>query len=153
MKIAVYPGSFDPLTKGHLDVIVRAAKQFDKLIVSVVRNPSKSPLFSVSERMDIIEHATKDIPNIEVSHFEGLLTSYVAGKGAQAIVKGLRAITDFEYEFQMALMNRQLNPDIETMFLMTHSKYAYLSSSMVKEVFKLGGDVSELVIPYVCKKL
>jgi pantetheine-phosphate adenylyltransferase len=153
MRNAVYPGSFDPLTNGHLDVIIRASKQFDKLIVSVVRNPSKNPLFSEEERAEIIEHATKDLPNVEVDYFDGLLTDYVESKGANTIIKGLRAMADFEYEFQMALMNRQLNPDIETMFLMTHSKYAYLSSSMVKEVFMLGGDISELVIPYVKNKL
>ena len=153
MRIAVYPGSFDPLTNGHLDVIMRASRQFDKLIVSVVRNPSKNPLFSEEERAEIIKHATKDLPNVEVDYFDGLLTHYVETKGANTIIKGLRAMADFEYEFQMALMNRQLNPNIETMFLMTHSKYAYLSSSMVKEVFMLGGDISELVIPYVKAKL
>jgi pantetheine-phosphate adenylyltransferase len=153
MRIAVYPGSFDPLTNGHLDVIERASRQFDKLIVSVARNPSKNPLFSEEERVDIIKHATKDIPNVEVGYFDGLLTDSVESIGANTIIKGLRAMADFEYEFQMALMNRHLNPHIETMFLMTHSKYAYLSSSMVKEVFMLGGDISELVIPYVKNKL
>jgi pantetheine-phosphate adenylyltransferase len=153
MRKAVYPGSFDPLTLGHLDIIRRAAKNFDELIVSVVRNPSKNPLFSIEERVAIIKNATKDLPNVSVDHFEGLLTHYVESVGASIIVKGLRAITDFEYEFQMALMNRKLNEEIDTMFLMTRNKYSYLSSSMVKEVYRLGGDVSCLVTEYVLSKL
>ena len=152
-RIAVYPGSFDPLTNGHLDIIERAANQFERLIVSVVENPSKNPLFTVEERMDMIKIATNHLKNVSVDHFEGLLTDYVQSVNSHAIIKGLRAITDFEYEFQMALMNRQLNPEIETMFLMTHGRYSYLSSSMVKEVMRLGGDISGLVIPEVHERL
>ncbi len=153
MRRAVYPGSFDPLTLGHLDIIIRAAKNFDELVVAVVRNPSKTPLFTIEERMEIIKDATKDISNIKIDHFEGLLTHYVESINAEIIVKGLRAITDFEYEFQMALMNRKLNENIDTMFLMTRNKYSYLSSSMVKEVYRLGGDVSCLVTDFVVEKL
>ncbi|MFP4456197.1 MAG: pantetheine-phosphate adenylyltransferase [Clostridia bacterium] len=153
MRKAVYPGSFDPLTLGHIDIIKRAAKNFDELIVAVVRNPSKNPLFSAEERVEMIEHATKDLPNVKADHFQGLLIHYVESVGSEIIIKGLRAITDFEYEFQMALMNRKLDSNIDTMFLMTRNKYSYLSSSMVKEVFKLGGDVSCLVPEYVLEKL
>jgi len=153
MRRAVYPGSFDPLTLGHLDIIKRAAKNFDELIVAVVRNPSKNPLFSANERVNMIEKATSDLPNVRADHFEGLLIHYVESVDSEIIVKGLRAITDFEYEFQMALMNRKLDSNIDTMFLMTRNKYSYLSSSMVKEVFRLGGDVSCLVPKCVLDQL
>lgn len=146
---AIYPGSFDPLTLGHLDIITRASRQFDCVVVAVVRNPSKNPLFTIEERVTMIEEATSHLVNVQTDHFEGLLVDYVQKKGSLTIIKGLRALTDFEYEFQMALMNRQLAPDVETLFMMTHNKYSYLSSSMVKEVYKLDGDVSELVTPYV----
>ena len=145
MRIAVYPGSFDPITHGHLDVIERSSRVFDKLIVAVVKNRSKAPLFSVEERMDQINRSVKGLTNIEVDHFDGLLVDFVTAKGAQVIVKGLRAISDFEYEFQMALLNRKLQPQIETMFLMTNHKYSYLSSSMVKEIAGLGGNIQDLV--------
>ncbi|MFY9177568.1 MAG: pantetheine-phosphate adenylyltransferase [Caldicoprobacterales bacterium] len=145
MKTCVYPGSFDPVTNGHMDIIKRSAKMFDKVIVAVVKNYSKKPLFSFSERMELIQKSVKDIPNVEVESFEGLLMDYVHKKNAQVIVKGLRAISDFEYEFQMALMNRKLDPNVETIFLMTNHKYSFLSSSMVKEVASLGGCISGLV--------
>lgn len=153
MKIAVYPGSFDPITNGHLDIIKRSSQVFDKVIVAVVKNHSKSSLFTVDERMNLIKKTTSDLPNVEVDHFEGLLISYVTSRDAQVIIKGLRAISDFEYEFQMALMNRKLQPKIETMFMMTHSKYSYLSSSMVKEIASLGGCISELVPDEILKDI
>ncbi len=149
MAKAVYPGSFDPITYGHLDVIERAAAVFDEVNVAVVVNPNKSPLFSLAERVELIEACTKHLPNVTITQFEGLLVKYVAEQGAQVIIKGLRAISDFEYEFQMALMNRKQNPNIETLFMMTSSKYSYLSSSMAKEVLRLGGCVRDLVPPLV----
>lgn len=145
MRIAVYPGSFDPLTYGHLDIIQRSSRVFDKVIVAVVKNRSKKPLFSVEERMDFIKRCISDLPNVEVDHFDGLLVNFVIDKGAQVIVKGLRAMSDFEYEFQMALLNRKLQPEVETMFLMTDHKYSYLSSSMAKEIAGLGGSIQDLV--------
>ncbi|MEF9933662.1 MAG: pantetheine-phosphate adenylyltransferase [Clostridium sp.] len=145
-KIAVYPGSFDPITNGHLDIIQRSAKVFDKLIVAVLENPEKkSHLFNVSERVDLIKKATSHIDNIEVESFMGLLVNYVESKGANIIVRGLRAISDFEYEFQMTLMNRKLSPDIETFFMMTKTDYSYLSSSAIKQVAYFGGSIEELV--------
>jgi pantetheine-phosphate adenylyltransferase len=145
MRIAVYPGSFDPITNGHLDIIRRSSRVFDKVIVAVVKNHSKKPLFSVEERMNFIKRSISDLTNIEVDHFNGLLVNFVTDKGAQVIIKGLRAMSDFEYEFQMALLNRKLQPDVETMFLMTDYKYSYLSSSMVKEIAGLGGSIQDLV--------
>lgn len=145
MRIAVYPGSFDPVTNGHLDIIKRSAKMFDKVIVAVVKNYNKKPLFSTEERVKLIQKSVKDLPNVEVESFKGLLMDYIHEKNAQVIVKGLRAISDFEYEFQMALMNRKLDPNIETIFLMTNHKYSFLSSSMVKEVASLGGCITGLV--------
>jgi len=145
VRIAVYPGSFDPVTNGHLDIIKRSAKMFDKVIVAVVKNYNKKPLFSTEERVKLIQKSVKDLPNVEVESFKGLLMDYIHEKNAQVIVKGLRAISDFEYEFQMALMNRKLDPNIETIFLMTNHKYSFLSSSMVKEVASLGGCITGLV--------
>ncbi|NLO83458.1 MAG: pantetheine-phosphate adenylyltransferase [Clostridiales bacterium] len=145
MKIAVYPGSFDPITNGHMDIIKRASRIFDKLIVAVVRNPNKVSMFTVNERMDLIRKAVAGLPNVEIDHFEGLLVDFMRSKNARVIIKGLRAISDFEYEFQMALMNRKLDPNIETLFMMTNYKYSYLSSSVVKEIGRLGGCIGDLV--------
>ncbi|NLX70779.1 MAG: pantetheine-phosphate adenylyltransferase [Clostridiales bacterium] len=144
-RVAVYPGSFDPITNGHLDIIKRASRIFDKLIVAVVRNPNKVSTFTVDERMDLIRKAVSGLPNIEIDHFEGLLVDFMKAKDAHVIIKGLRAISDFEYEFQMALMNRKLDPNIETLFMMTNYKYSYLSSSVVKEIGRLGGCIGDLV--------
>ena len=145
VNIAVYPGSFDPITNGHMDIIKRASKIFDKLIVAVVRNPNKVATFTVAERMELIKKAVNGISNVEVDHFEGLLVDFMRKKNARVIIKGLRAVSDFEYEFQMALMNRKLDPNIETLFMMTSYKYSYLSSSVVKEIGRLGGCIGELV--------
>ena len=145
MKIAVYPGSFDPITNGHLDIIERSSKVFDKVIVSILVNSAKTPVFSVEERVAMIQKVVKDIPNVEVDSFTGLLVRYLEQKNARVIIKGLRVVSDFEYEFQMALMNFQQNPDIETLFMMTSSNYSYLSSSVVREVGSLGGDLHGLV--------
>ena len=143
MKIAVYPGSFDPATYGHLDVIRRAAVSFDKVIVGVLHNSSKSPLFSVEERVNILEKATRDVPNVEVKPFEGLSVNFARESHAQVIIRGLRAVTDFEYELQMAQTNRVLAPDVDTVFLTTSLEYAYLSSTILKEVAHFGGDLSK----------
>ena len=145
MKIGVYPGSFDPVTEGHMDIIKRSAKMFDKVIVAVARNYSKKPLFTAEERMELIQRSLQGLPNVEVDSFEGLLMDYIHSKDAQVIIKGLRAISDFEYEFQMALMNRKLDSKVETIFMMTSYKYSFLSSSMIKEVASLGGCISGLV--------
>src|SRR5579862_5692875 len=145
MKLAVYPGSFDPPTLGHLDVIERASNLFDEIIVGVGRNSSKSALLSTDERIDAIRESVAHLSNVRVEGFSGLLVDYVASVGAQAIVRGLRATADFEYEFQMAMVNRRLSSEVETVFLMTRWDYSYLSSSIVKEVATLGGDYSELV--------
>lgn len=153
MKIGVYPGSFDPITNGHLDIIERASKLFDKLIVGVGINNNKTSLFSVEKRLEFIEDSCKGIPNIEVDSFSGLLIEFMREKNANTIVKGLRAVSDFEYEFQMALMNRKLNPQIETIFMMTNNKYSYLSSSLIKEVAKYGGCVRGLIPEIVEKEL
>lgn len=156
MTTAVYPGSFDPATNGHLDVIERAAQLFDKVIVGVLKNSAKSPLFSVEERVNILKEVTKDIPNVRIQAFEGLSVDFVRECNAQVIVRGLRAVTDFEYELQMAQTNRVLNHNIDTLFLTADLKYSYVSSSTVKEVARFGGDISSFVTPnianYVMKK-
>ncbi|MBC1341209.1 pantetheine-phosphate adenylyltransferase [Listeria welshimeri] len=144
-KIAVIPGTFDPITNGHLDIIERAAKIFDVLYVAVLNNSSKKPLFTVEERMEMIKQVTAHLPNVEVESASGLTVDYAAKRGATAIVRGLRAVSDFEYEMQIASMNRTLNAEIETFFVMTNTKYSFLSSSMVKEVAQYQGDISELV--------
>ncbi|MBI4418717.1 MAG: pantetheine-phosphate adenylyltransferase [Ignavibacteriales bacterium] len=149
MKIAIYPGTFDPITNGHLDILDRAVKLFDKVIITIARNPSKDPLFSEEERLDMIREAVKHYSNVEVDSFEGLLVEYARSKKASAIVRGLRAISDFEYELQMALMNRKLDGTVETVFLMPNEKYTYLNSSIVREISRYGGDVSEFVPPMV----
>ncbi|QXM05877.1 pantetheine-phosphate adenylyltransferase [Crassaminicella indica] len=151
MKIAVCPGSFDPVTNGHLDIIKRTSKLVDKVIVAVLYNSGKTPLFTVEERLELLREVTKDIPNVEIDCFSGLLVNYVKQKNINVIVKGLRAISDFEYELQMALTNKKLNPELETMFMMTSGEYSYLSSSIVKEVCKFHGCIDGLV-PEVVKK-
>lgn len=142
---AVYPGSFDPVTNGHLDIIERASRAFDLIVVAVVRNPAKDAMFSIEERVELLSQVTAHLPNVSVGHFEGLLMDYMHLLNAKIVIKGLRAISDFESEFQMALMNRTLDSSIETMFMMTNSRYSYLSSSLVKEVARLGGSIDELV--------
>ena len=149
MRTAIYPGSFDPLTNGHFDVVQRAAKLFDRIIVAVAKNEGKKPLFSLQERLALVKEATADMPNVESDAFEGLLVDYVVQKRAQAIVRGLRAVSDFEFEFQLALMNRKLNENIETIFMMPKDTYTFLSSRIVKEIAQLGGDVSPFVSPNV----
>lgn len=143
--IAVCPGSFDPVTYGHLDIIHRAAEVFDKVIVAVLKNASKSPLFSIQERMDLLVEVTKDVPNVEVDGFEDLLVNYIQKKNAHVIVKGLRAVSDFEYELQMASVNRKLSDKIETFFMMSSTQYSYLSSSIVKQIAMFGGPINDLV--------
>ena len=145
MTTAVYPGTFDPVTKGHLDIIVRAAKLYDKLIIGVLHNYEKTPLFSVEERVNILSKATEDIENVEVCSFEGLSVDFARKVGAKVIVRGLRLISDFEYELQMAQTNRILAPDVDTTFLYTSLQYSYLSSTTVKEVARFGGDIHEFV--------
>ena len=154
MTTAIYPGSFDPLTFGHVDIIERSARLFDQVIVSILTNSSKVPLFTVDERIDIMREILKPrFPNVEVDLFHGLLVDYANQKNAQVIVRGIRAVTDYEYEFQMALMNRRLNPNIETVFMMPAEKYSYLSSRLVKEIAELGGSVAGLVPDTVEKRL
>ena len=153
MKIAIYPGSFDPITYGHLDILERALKLFDKVIITIATNSAKNPLFTEKERIALIQKATKDYKNIEVDSFDGLLVKYVHKQKAVAVVRGLRAMTDFEYELQMALMNRKLDEKMETVFLMPNEKYTYLSSNFVREIARLGGDVSKFVPPVVLKAL
>ncbi len=150
MKIAIYPGSYDPITNGHLDIIERSSKLFDMIIVAVARNAEKgSALFSESERIPLINASISHLKNVEVDSFEGLLVSYAAEKNANAIIRGLRALSDFEFEFKMALMNRSLKEEISTVFMMPHEKYTHISSSLVKEVASLGGDVSAYVPQHV----
>lgn len=145
-NIAIYPGSFDPITNGHLDIIVRASKIFDKVIVAVLENPEKkNPLFTIEERVELIKRVTKDIDNVEVESFKGLLVNYAKEKSAKVIIKGLRAVSDFEYELQMAMMNNKLNNQLETLFMMTNNKYSFLSSSLVKQVAMYGGCIKDLV--------
>lgn len=144
-NIAVYPGSFDPITNGHLDIIKRSAKIYDKLIVAVLLNVEKKCLFSLEERVELVKRVTKDLENVEVIFFEGLLVDFVRQNNSNVIIKGLRTVQDFEYEFQMALMNSKLDPDIETVFMMTSSSYSYVSSSAVKQVAKFRGNLEGLV--------
>jgi pantetheine-phosphate adenylyltransferase len=141
----VYPGSFDPLTNGHVDIISRGARLFDRIIVAVLANAEKSPLFTIEERVEIARSVFSDQRNVEIDTFDGLLVDYVARRQAQVIVRGLRAVSDFEFEFQMALMNQRLSPKIETVFMMPSEKYTYISSRLIKEVFSLGGEIRGLV--------
>lgn len=152
MKKAIYPGSFDPVTLGHLDVIARSSGMVEHLIVGVLNNDSKSPLFSVDERVNMLKEVTHHLPNVEVVSFSGLLVDFMAKNGIEIIIRGLRAVTDFEYELQMAQTNHATNPDVDTIFLTTNLKYAYLSSSIVKEVARYGGDISKFVPPSVMEK-
>ncbi|MFD2612955.1 pantetheine-phosphate adenylyltransferase [Paenibacillus gansuensis] len=144
-KIAVYPGSFDPVTMGHLDIIRRAAKHFDHLVVAVLNNTSKNPLFTVEERKDLLAQVTRDLPNVEIDSFRDLLVNYMHAKKANIVVRGLRAVSDFEYEMQMASTNHKLSDEVETFFMMTNPQYSYLSSSIVKEIARFHGNVHELV--------
>ncbi|MEY2598744.1 MAG: Phosphopantetheine adenylyltransferase [Verrucomicrobiota bacterium] len=145
MVRALYPGSFDPVTNGHLDVLRRAARLFDEVLVAVAHNDSKHPLFSTATRITLLEESTRDLPNVRVTSFDGLLVDFARQQQVHALIRGLRAVSDFEYEFQMALMNRSLEPRLETLFLAPSEEYSYLSSRMVKEVSRLGGDVSRFV--------
>src|ERR1044071_2168861 len=151
--LAVYPGSFDPLTNGHVDIIERGARLFDRIIVAILVNAEKAPMFTMAERVEIAEAVFRNHPNVEVDTFDGLLVDYVARRKANVIVRGLRAVSDFEYEFQMALMNRELAKTIETVFMMPDAKYSYISSRLIKEVFALGGRVHGLVPELVEKRL
>ena len=151
--IAIYPGSFDPITNGHLDLIERGARLVGKLVVSVLRNEKKQPLFSVSERMEMLREVVKGIPNVEVDFFDGLLVDYATQKNATLIFRGIRAISDYEHELQMALMNRRLRPEIDTVFLMSGEAHSFISSHLVKEVIRLGGNITGLVPPEVETRL
>lgn len=153
MRIAVYPGSFDPLTNGHVDIIRRGARMFDRIIVAILLNAEKAPVFSADERARLIRDVFRDTPSVEADTFEGLLVDYMRQKQANVIVRGLRAVSDFEYEMQMALMNRHLSPEVETVFMMPAEQYTYVSSRLVKEVASLGGSVTGLVPPQVEKRL
>jgi pantetheine-phosphate adenylyltransferase len=149
MRTAIYPGSFDPLTNGHLDVIQRATKLFDRVVVAVAKSESKNPLFTLEERVEIVSRAVSHLPNVEADSFDGLLVEYVERRKAHAVVRGLRAVSDFEFEFQLALMNRKLNERIETIFMMPKDTYTFLSSRIVKEIARLGGDVTAFVPAHV----
>jgi pantetheine-phosphate adenylyltransferase len=152
-RIAIYPGSFDPLTNGHLSVIHRALKIFDKLIIAILVNPKKTPLFSLDERKAMLEEVLKDRSNVEIDFFDGLLVDYAVKKGSNVIIRGLRALSDFEFEFQLALMNRKLNRDVQSIFLMTDYKWFYISSTIIKEAASLGGKIDGLVHPIVCRRV
>lgn len=149
MKTAIYPGSFDPITNGHLDILERAINLFDRVIITVARNSTKNPLFTEEERLKLMREAVKQYKQVEVDSFEGLLVDYARTKKAIAVVRGLRAISDFEYELQMALMNRKLNPGVQTVFLMPNERYTYLNSTIVREISRLGGNVNDFVPPTV----
>ena len=157
MRTVIYPGSFDPLTNGHLDIVHRAAKLFDQVIVAVAKSEGKGPLFSLPERLELVRHSINGLKNVSVDTFDGLLVEYVERSGGQAVIRGLRAVSDFEFEFQLALMNRKLNERVETIFMMPKDTYTFLSSRIVKEIARLGGDVSafvpEQVVAALRKKL
>jgi pantetheine-phosphate adenylyltransferase len=150
---AIYPGTFDPITNGHIDLVVRASKLFDRVIVAVAINPSKQPIFSLDERVELVKHTLSHLDNVEACGFEGLLIEVAKQKGAGVIVRGLRAVSDFEHEFQLAGMNRKMEPDVETLFLTPAEQYTYISSSLVREIARLGGDVNEFVAPVVGQAL
>ncbi len=153
MSIAVYPGSFDPVTLGHYDVIFRTAHVMDRVIIGVLNNQAKKPLFSVEERVEMLRQVTGELPNVEIQYFDGLTVDFARKNHADVVVRGLRAVTDFEYELQLAQTNRVIAPEIDTMFLATSLKYSYLSSSMVKEIASLGGDISEFLHPQVAENV
>ncbi|MFD0959432.1 pantetheine-phosphate adenylyltransferase [Paenibacillus chungangensis] len=153
VRIAVYPGSFDPVTYGHLDIIQRSAKQFDRLIVAVLNNTSKNPLFTVDERKELLAEVTKDLPNVEIDSFRDLLVRYMRSRQADVIIRGIRSVTDFEYELTLASTNHLLDGEIDTMFMMTNPKYSYLSSSIVKEIAQFNGKVEDLVPSVVENRL
>ena len=152
-KVVIYPGTFDPITNGHISIISRALKIFDRLVIAILNNPQKLPLFTMEERIQMIREVLKDQRHVEVDSFNGLLVDYVIQKKTNVVIRGLRALSDFEYEFQMALMNRKLNREVQSIFLMTDYKWFYTSSTIIKEAASLGGDVSGLVPPIVCRKL
>ncbi len=153
MRTILYPGSFDPVTNGHIDVALRASSIFDRVVIAVAANAEKSPLFTTEERMELLRSACRDVRNIEISHFNGLLVNALEKFDASAVIRGLRAVSDFEYEFQMALMNRGLNEKCETLFMMPSPEYSYVSSRLIKEIAKCGGDVSSFVPPVVAEAM
>jgi pantetheine-phosphate adenylyltransferase len=154
MKLtAVYPGTFDPITNGHIDILSRGGRMFDRIVVAILRNPDKDPLFPLEERVEILKSVVSRWSNVQVESFDGLLVEFARARGAQVIVRGLRALSDFEYEFQMTLMNQRLEPGIQTVFMMPSEAYSYVSSRLVKEVARLGGDVTGLVPPEVVSRL
>lgn len=152
-KLAIYPGSFDPVTNGHIDIIVRGLKIFDRIVVGILNNPEKNPLFTVTERKAMLEASLKSFTNVEIDTFDGLLVDYALQRGAQAILRGMRAVSDFEYEFQMALMNRRLNREIQTVFLMTGLRWIFTSSSIIKEAARFGGNINGMVPKIVNQQL
>jgi pantetheine-phosphate adenylyltransferase len=152
-KLAIYPGSFDPVTNGHIDIIVRGLKIFDRIVVGILNNPAKNPLFSVKERKEMLQASLKGFASVEIDTFDGLLVDYALHRGAQAILRGMRAVSDFEYEFQMALMNRRLNREIQTVFLMTGLRWIFTSSSIIKEAARFGGNINGMVPKIVNQKL
>jgi pantetheine-phosphate adenylyltransferase len=152
-RIAIYPGSFDPVTNGHLDIAERGLKLFDKVIIAILQNPVKSFLFTVEERLEMLEVSFQKYPNIEVETFDGLLVEYAAKRKSHAVLRGMRAVSDFEYEFQLALMNRRLNREVQTVFLMTGFRWIFTSSSIIKEAARFGGDIKDMVPPIVNQKL
>ncbi|MGD2000078.1 MAG: pantetheine-phosphate adenylyltransferase [Desulfobacterales bacterium] len=152
-RVAIYPGSFDPVTNGHLDIVKRGLKLFDKIIVTILYNPGKETLFSLEERLGMLHESMKSLSHIEIDHYDGLLVDYAAKRKAQAILRGMRAVSDFEYEFQMALMNRRLDREIQTVFLMTGLRWIFTSSSIIKEAARFGGNIEGMVPPNVLRKL
>ena len=153
MRIGVYPGTFDPITRGHTDIVMRSLRVFDRLIVAIAPNTRKEPLLPLADRVELAKLVTRDMPNVEVESFDGLLVNYVRRRGAQGLIRGIRAVSDFEHEFQMALLNRKLDEQLETVFLMPSEEYSYLTSSIVKELAMLGGPLEEFVHPEVADRL
>jgi pantetheine-phosphate adenylyltransferase len=153
MKLGIYAGTFDPITHGHADIISRSLSVFDQVMVAVAPNPTKRPLFTLEERIEMVRLVTKELPGVQVTSFEGLLVEFVRRMGAQAVIRGLRAISDFEYEFQMALVNRKLDSSIETVFFMPREEYSYLTSSLIKDVGRHGGDLNKFLHPDVARRL